>query len=140
MKQSVWSVEKTVTEEWFSGKFYEATIKYDSFLGQPWLHAHRVLPMGHRTCFLQDPSTSDPSDLYYLHPYIKSIHQFKERNKLHIQRDGQEWKGNQEEFAGREGRIIELQEVEVSLLSCSRQMAGHSGGLLRKEPQFSSAS
>ena len=98
VKQSVWSVEETVTEEWFSGKLYEASIKYDLFLGQPWLHAHCVSPMGHRTCFLQDPSTSDPSDLYYLHPYTKSIHQFKERNKLHIQQDGQEWTGNQEEF------------------------------------------
>ena len=105
VKQSVWSVE-TVTEDWFSGRFYEATIKYDFFLGQPWLHAHRVSPMGHRTCFLQDPSTSDPSDLYYLHPYTKSVHQFKERNKLHIQRDGQEWTGNQEQFA--EGKVESL--------------------------------
>ena len=40
----------------------------------------------------------------------------------------------------KKGGIIELQEVEVSLPSCGRQMAGHSGGLLRKEPQFSSAS
>ena len=92
VKQSVWSVEETVTEEWFSGKFYEASIKYDLFLGQPWLHAHRVSPMGHRTCFLQDPS--------------KSIHQFKERNKLHIQQDGQEWTGNQEEFD--EGKVESL--------------------------------
>ena len=106
VKQSVWSVEETVTEEWFSGRFYEASIKYDLFLGQPWLHAHRVLPMGHRTCFLQDPSTSDPSDLYYLHPYTKSIHQFKERNNLHIQQDGQEWTGNQEEFD--EGKVESL--------------------------------
>ena len=66
VKQSVWSVVETVTEEWFPGKFYEASIKYDLFLGQPWLHAHGVSPMGHRTCFLQDPSTSDSSDLYYL--------------------------------------------------------------------------
>ena len=106
VKQSVWSVEETVTEAWFSGKLYEATIKYDLFLGQPWLHAHRVSPMGHRTCFLQDPSTSDPSDLYYLHPYTKSIHQFKEQNKLHIQQDGQEWTGNQEEFD--EGKVESL--------------------------------
>ena len=27
VNQSVWSVEETVTEEWFSGKFYEASIK-----------------------------------------------------------------------------------------------------------------
>ena len=106
VKQSVWSVEVTVTEEWLSGKFYEATIKYDLILGQPWLHAHRVSPTGHRTCFLQDPSTSDPSDLYYLHPYTKSIHQFKERNKLHIQQDGQKWTGNQEEFD--EGKVESL--------------------------------
>ena len=62
--------------------------------------------MGHRTCFLQDPSTSDPSDLYYLHPYTKSIHQFKERNKLHFQQDGQEWTRNQEEFD--EGKVESL--------------------------------
>ena len=30
VKQSVWSVEETVTEEWFAGKFYEASIKYSS--------------------------------------------------------------------------------------------------------------
>ena len=106
VKQSVWSVEETVTENWFAGKFYEASIKYDLFLDQPWLHAHRVWLMGHRTCFLQDPSTSDPSHLYYLHPYTKSIHQFKERNKLHIQQDGQEWTGNQEEFE--EGKVESL--------------------------------
>ena len=89
VKQSVWSVE-TVTEGWFSGNFYEATIKYDFFLGQPWLHAHHVSPMGHRTCFLQDPSASDPSELYHLHPYTKSVQHFKERNKVQIQQDGQE--------------------------------------------------
>ena len=110
VKQSVWTVEEMVTEEWFSGKFYEATIKYDLFLRQPWLHAHRVLPMGHRTCFLQDPSTSDRSDLYYLHPYTKSIHQFKERNKLRIQQDGQEWTENQEEF----------DERKVASLNCKK--------------------
>ena len=44
VKRSVWSVEQTVTEEWFPGRFYEASIKYDLFLGQPWLHAHRVPP------------------------------------------------------------------------------------------------
>ena len=61
---------------------------------------------GHRTCFLQDPSTSDLSDLYYLHPYTKSIHQFKERNKLHFQQDGQEWTRNQGEFD--EGKVESL--------------------------------
>ena len=71
VKQSVWSVE-TVTEEWFSGKFYEANIKYHLFLGQPWLH-DCVSPIGHRTCFLQDPSASDPSELYYLHPYTPRV-------------------------------------------------------------------
>ena len=65
VKQPVWSREE-VKEEWLSGKFYEATIKYDLFLSQPLLHAHRVSPMGHRTCFLQDASASDPSELYYL--------------------------------------------------------------------------
>ena len=86
VKQSVWSTEK-VKEEWFSGKFYEATIKYDFFLGQPWLHAHPVLPMEHRTCFLQDKSASDPYELYYLNPYTKSVQHLKEQNKLQIQED-----------------------------------------------------
>ena len=109
VKQSVWSTEK-VKEEWFSGKFYETTIKYDLFLGQPWLHAHRVSPMGHRTCFLQDPSARDPSELYYLHPYTKSVQHFKERNKLQIQEDGQEWTRNQEQ----------LGEVKVESLNCKK--------------------
>ena len=87
-------------------KFYEATIKHDFFLGQPWLHAHCVSPMGHRTCFLQDPSSSDPSELYYLHPYTKSVQHCKERNKLQIQQDVQEWTRNQEQFA--EGKVESL--------------------------------
>ena len=62
--------------------------------------------MGHRTCFLQDPSDSDPSELYYLHPYTKSVQHFKERNKLPIQQDWQEWTRNQEPFA--EGRVESL--------------------------------
>ena len=89
-----------------SGTFHDPGQHFHLFLGQPWLHAHRVSPMGHRTCFLQDPSTSDPSDLYYLHPYTKSINQFQERNKLHIQQDGQEWTGNQEELD--EGKVESL--------------------------------
>ena len=97
VKQSVWSTEK-VKVEYFSGNFPEATIKYELFLGQPWLPAHRVSLMGHRTCFLQDPSASDPSELYYVHPYSKSVQHFKERNKLQIQEDGQEWTRNQEQF------------------------------------------
>ena len=105
LKQSVWRAEK-VKEEWFSGKLYEATIKYDFFLGQPWLHAHRVWPMGHRTCFRQDPSASDPSELYCLHPYTKSVQHFKERNKLQIQEDGQGWTRNQEQFG--EGKVESL--------------------------------
>ena len=102
VKHSVWSV-KTVTEEWFSGQFYEATIKYDLFLGQPCLHAHRVLPLGHRTCFLQDLSASHPSELYYLDPYTKSVLHFKERKKLQIQQAGQEWTRNQGQFG--EGKV-----------------------------------
>ena len=105
VKQSVSSVE-LVTEEWFCGKFYEAKIKYDLFLCHPWLHAHRVSPLGHRTYFLQDPSASDPSELYYLHPYTKSVHHFKEQNKLQIQQDGQEWTRNQEQFG--EGKVKSL--------------------------------
>ena len=137
VKQSVWSVE-TVTEEWFSGKFYEAAMKYDLIFGEPWLHAHRVSHMGHRTCFLQDPSASDSSELYYLHPNTKSVRHFKERNKLQIQQDGMD--NESRAIPGRKGAIIELQEVEVSLLSHRPQMAGHSSGLFWKEPQFSSSS
>ena len=44
LKQSVWSTEE-VQEQSLSGNFYEATIKYDLFPSQPWLHTHRVWPM-----------------------------------------------------------------------------------------------
>ena len=140
VEQSVWSAEQ-VKEEWFSGKLYEATIKCDFFLGQPWLHAHRVSPIRHRTCVLQDPSASNPSELYYLHPYTKSVQHFKERNKLQIGEDGQDLMDKESRaIRQRKVGIIKLQEVEVSLLSRHRQIAGHSGGLFRKEPQFSSSS
>ena len=65
-----------------------------------------LCPMGHRTCFVQDPPASDPSELYYLHPYTKSVQHFKEQNKLQIQQDGQEWKRNQEQFG--EGKVESL--------------------------------
>ena len=86
VKQSVWSTEE-VKVEWFARKFDETTIKYDLFLGQPWLHAHPVSPMQHRTCFAQDASANNASELYYLHPFTKSDQHFKEQNKLQILED-----------------------------------------------------
>ena len=62
--------------------------------------------MGHRTCFFQDPSASDQSELYFLHPYTKSVQYFKERNKLQIQEDGQGCTRNQEQFG--EGKVQSL--------------------------------
>ena len=103
--QLVWSTEE-VKEEWLSRKFYEATIKYDLFSGQPWLQAHRLLPMGHRTCFLQVPSASDPSERSYLHPFTKSVQHFKERNKLQIQENGQEFARDEATF--HEGKVKSL--------------------------------
>ena len=32
--------------------FYRADIKYDLYLGHPWLSKNRVAPVGHRRCFL----------------------------------------------------------------------------------------
>ena len=109
VKQSVWSTEE-VKEEWLSGKFYEATIKYELLLGQPWLHAHRVSPMAHSSCFLQDPSANDLSELYYLHPFTKSVQHFKGRNKLQLQDHGQEFTRNQ----------AQIDEAKVESLNCKK--------------------
>ena len=57
MKQSVWSVEETVTEGWFPGKFYEASIKYDYFFGSTM--ASRSLCVAHGTQDMIPPGSVD---------------------------------------------------------------------------------
>ena len=59
-----WTIPKCTYEKQV-GILPEAEIKYDLFLGQPWLTFHRVAPMGHRTCFLQDPSEDNQSELFF---------------------------------------------------------------------------
>ena len=118
VKQSLWSTDD-VKEEWLFGTIYEASIKYDLFTGQPWLHAHRVSPMGQRTFFLEDPSANDPSQLYYLHPFTKSVQHFKERNKLQIVEDEQELERNQTKS---EDRRIESFTCKKWKLVCYRDV------------------
>ena len=59
VKQSVWSAEK-VKEESFSGKFYEATIQYDLFLGQLGftLIVCRPWDIGHSFSGIRQPATN----------------------------------------------------------------------------------
>ena len=84
-------------DEWFSGKFNGATIKYDLLLFQLWLkdlrvlNGHHVSLMGRRICFLQDLSANNPSALYYLYPFTASVQHFKKRSKLQISEDEHEF-------------------------------------------------
>ena len=50
--QDLWeeqNVEEVVLKDDY---FYRADIKYDLYLGHPWLRKNRVAPVGHRRCFL----------------------------------------------------------------------------------------
>ena len=49
--QDLWeeqNVEEVVLRDDY---FYRADIKYDLYLGHPWLRKNRVAPVGHRRCF-----------------------------------------------------------------------------------------
>ena len=94
MEQSDW-ITGEFKDVWFSRNFYEAIIKYYLFLGQPRLHPHGALPMGHMACLFQNQSANNPSRFCYLHQFTKSIQHFTERRKLPMLEDEQEFQRNQ---------------------------------------------
>ena len=62
---------------WDAGKvkddyFYRAEKKYDLYLGHPWLRKNRVVPVGHRRCFLLESGPLGLPEFRFLHGGFKS--------------------------------------------------------------------
>ena len=56
--------------------FYRADIKYDLYLGHPWLRKNRVAPVGHRRCFLLESGPLERPEFRFLHARLKSAEEF----------------------------------------------------------------
>ena len=59
--------------------FYRADIKYDFYLGHPWLSKNRVAPVGHRRCFLLVSGPLERPEFRFLHAGFKSAEEFLKR-------------------------------------------------------------
>ena len=77
--QDLWeegNVEEVVLKgDWF----YRADIKYDLYLGHPWLSKNRVAPVGHRRCFLLESGPLERPEFRFLHAGFKSAEEFLKR-------------------------------------------------------------
>ena len=56
--------------------FYRADIKYDLYLGHPWLRKNRVAPVGHRRCFLLESGPLERPEFRFFHAGFKSAEEF----------------------------------------------------------------
>ena len=74
--QDLWeeqNVEEVVLKDDY---FYRADIKYDLYLGHPWLRKNRVAPVGHRRCFLLESGPLERPEFRFLHAGVKSAEEF----------------------------------------------------------------
>ena len=63
--QDLWeeqNVEEVVLKDDY---FYRADIKYDLYLGHPWLRKNRVAPVGHRRCFLLESGPLERPEFHF---------------------------------------------------------------------------
>ena len=76
MAQERWdagNVEEVVLKDEY---FYRAEIKYDLYLGHPWLRKYRVAPVGHRRCFLLESGPLELPEFRFLHAGFESAEEF----------------------------------------------------------------
>ena len=74
--QDLWedgNVEEVILKDDY---FYRADIKYDLYLGHPWLRKNRVAPVGHRRCFLLESGPLERPEFRFLHAGFKSAEEF----------------------------------------------------------------
>ena len=74
--QDLWedgNVEEVILKDDY---FYRADIKYDLYLGHPWLRKDRVAPVGHRRCFLLESGPLERPEFRFLHAGFKSAEEF----------------------------------------------------------------
>ena len=77
--QDLWeegNVEEVVLKDDY---FYRADIKYDLYLGHPWLSKNRVAPVGHRRCFLLESGPLERPEFRFLHAGFKSAEECLKR-------------------------------------------------------------
>ena len=74
--QDLWAagnVEEVVLRDDY---FYLAEIKYDLYLGHPWLRKNRVAPVGHSCCSLLESGPLERPKFLFLHAGFKSAEEF----------------------------------------------------------------
>ena len=73
--QDLWEegkVEDVVLEDYF----YRAAIKYDLYLGDPFLTKIKVAPVGHRRCFIFESGEQEAPSFRFLHSRYRNAKEF----------------------------------------------------------------
>ena len=76
--QDLWEegkVEDVVLEDYF----YRAAIKYDLYLGHPFLTNNKVAPVGHRRYFILESGETEAPSFRFLHSGYRSAKDFLNR-------------------------------------------------------------
>ena len=76
--QDLWEegkVEDVVSEDYF----YRAAIKYDLYLGHPFLTKNKVAPVGHRRCFILESGEQEAPSFRFLHSWYRNAKEFFSR-------------------------------------------------------------
>ena len=80
--QDLWEedkVEDVVLEDYF----YRAGIKYDLYLGHPFLTKSKVAPVGHRSCFNSGIRRAGSSQLWVLASWVPKCKRYFESKGEH---------------------------------------------------------
>ena len=76
--QDLWEegkVEDVVLEDYF----YRAAIKYDLYLGHPFLTKNKVAPVGHIRCFILESGEQEAPSFRFLHSGYRNAKEFLSR-------------------------------------------------------------
>ena len=76
--QDLWEegkVEDVVLEDYF----YRAAIRYDLYLGHPFLTKNKVAPVGYRRCFILESGETEAPSFRFLHSAYRSEKDFLSR-------------------------------------------------------------
>ena len=71
LAQDLWT-DRVAEDLVLSDYSYRADIKYDLYLGQPWLTKNRVAPVGHRRCFPLETGPEERPVFKFLHSGFES--------------------------------------------------------------------
>ena len=63
----------------FEDYFYRAAIKYDLYLGHPFLTKNKVAPVGHRRCFILESGEQKAPSFRFLHSGYRNAKEFLSR-------------------------------------------------------------